>query len=244
MKRRAAMTCVRLALCVAACNAAGAELADFRIDYDVRLASIGAGNGIVRLEVSDNRLLYVSTVTPRGLISTLFGDTLQIRSQSRLEDGRLVAEEYVKEHARSPDKDQRYRFEAHGHAVEVLKKGRVSFLSVPPGTLDEASVQLQLTLDVAMGDGPWRYAVISNGKLKHYRFTRAGAEKITTALGEIETLLVERARLHGGEDDELDHRYWLSPAHGYLPVKVERVEDGRVKRTLTATQLRRGEAVR
>lgn len=244
MSRRATRACARLVLCAAACSACGAELADFKIDYDVRLSGIGAGNGVVRLEVSDSRLLYVSTVTPRGLLSTLFGDTLQIRARLRLEDGRLVAEEYVKEHARNPDRDQRYRFEAHGHAVEVLKKGRVSFLSIPSGTLDEASVQLQLTLDVAAGDGPWRYAVVSNGKLKHYRFTRAGAEKITTALGEIETLRVERARLRGGESDELDHRYWLSPAHGYLPVKVERIKDGRVKRTLNVTQLRRGEALR
>ena len=246
MRRRAATTGARLILCAVACSAAGvnAELVDFRIDYDVRLAGIGAGNGVVRLEVNDDRLLYVLTVTPRGLFSTLFGDTLQIRSRLRSEDGHLVAEEYVKEHARNPEKDQRYRFEAHGRAVEVLKEGRVSFLSIPPGTLDEASVQLQLTLDVPAGDGPWHYTVVSNGKLKHYRFTRADAEKITTALGEIDTLRVERTRLHNGEDDELDHRYWLSPAHGYLPVKVERVEDGRVKRTMTVTRLRRGEAIR
>ncbi len=213
--------------------AGASELAPFEITYDVRLAGLDAGEITVRLEINGDRLRYTSSVTPRGVLALLFGDTLRISARMRREDGRIVAEEYATSYARNPDKDQRYRFEAHGHSVEVLKERRVYFLPTPPGTLDEAGVQLQLTRDARKRNGPWRYVVVSNGKLKRYRFAETGVEMIATALGEIEALRVERARVRDGEDAETDHRYWLSPAHRYLPVRIERLKRGRVTRTMT-----------
>ncbi len=236
-KARGLLLCV---VCAATCAGGGthdAELAPFEITYDIQLAGLGAGKGTVQLKPNGNRLLYITTVTPRGLLSTLFGDTLKIRTHIHLEEGRIVAEEYIKEYTRKADRKQRYRFEAHGRSVEILKKGRVYFLPVPAGTLDEASVQLQLSRDVAARDGPWHYAVVSNGKLRHYRFAETGVETITTTLGKIETVRVERTKVRDTGNHTIDHRYWLSPAHRHLPVKVERIEDGRVKRTMVATTI-------
>ncbi len=230
MNKRVATACVLLMCVVGAARAA--ELTPFKVTYDIQFAGLNAGEGIVQLELDGDRLLYTSTVTPRGLFALLFGDTLQVSTRLRRESERIVAEEYTKKYARHSKKDQRYRFEAHGHSVEVLKKGRVYFLATPGGTLDEASMQLQLTRDARTRGGPWRYTAVSNGKLKRYRFTEVGIETVATTLGEIEAVRVERTRVRDGRDDEPDYRYWLSPAHHYLPIRVERLKDGQGEREL------------
>ena len=223
-------------------DAATAGLAPFEITYNIRFVGLGVGESTVRLENSGNHLLYTTTVTPRGVLAALFGDKLQINTRLRREDRAqgttLVAEEYTQKHARNPDKDQRYRFEAHGRSVEVLKEGRVYFLAIPPGTLDEAGVQLRMIDDVRRHDVSWDYPVVSNGKIKHYRFTEAGMETIATTLGEIKALKIERTRVRDGKSGEVDHRYWLSLAHGHLPVKVERLKGGKIQRVMTVKTIK------
>ena len=226
-----AKTCALLLSVI--CTAHATEPVPFKATFDIRIAPLGAATAVAQLELNDDRLLYTSTITPRGLISKLSGDTLHFTAQMRYENGRVIAEEYSKTHARNTKKDQRYRFETHGRSVEILKKGRVYFLEAPTGTLDEVSMQLQMILDAHAGNSPWHYTLVSNGKLKRYRLVEVGGEIITTALGNIETIRIERTRLRGGKNDTIDLRYWLSPTHHYLPIKVERLKDGKAKGTIT-----------
>ena len=237
---RRALTCA-VWTAVASLTGAGigarADLAPFEVVYDVRLVGIGAGESTVQLEIDDDHLLYTSTTVPRGILAVLFG-SVQASARMRRENGVLIPEEYLTRHARNPNRDQRYVFDAHGRSVDVLKEGRTYLLPVERGTLDEASVQLQLMRDARGNDGPWSYPVVSNGKLKRYRFTATGVETITTALGEIETLRVERVRVRDDREDTTDHHYWLSPGHHYLPVRVERLKKGKVRRVITVKTIR------
>ena len=237
---RLVLLCLGLAACAAGASGGTSQPIPFEIHYEVRVIGFGKGESTVELEQHNDRWMYRFDVTPKGILALLPGDTVKIHARMRYEDRRLISEEYTQEHSRLTDKNLRYRFGADGHSVEVLKKGKMHFLHIPEGTLDEAAAQLQLTYDAARRDRPWERTVVAGGRLKRYRFQKAGTETIDTALGRINALRIERIRLRSSGTREMDHRYWLSPTHHYLPVRVERIKKDTVTRILTVKALRLG----
>jgi len=88
-------------------------------------------------------------------------------------------------------------------------------LPVPQGTVDELSVQLALIADLRAGHRQLSYPVIDDGTLEAMAFRVAGAERLDTRLGELDTVRVERVR-----DDDRATTYWFAPALGYMPVRI------------------------
>ena len=211
-----------------------AKITPFKVSYDIKLSGLDAGKSIVEVSVDDNLVSYALSISPRGIVAMLFGDTIHINAHMRLEKGRLLAKEYIKKHQRKQSKDQHYRFDADGLSVETLHKEHIDFLDIPKGTLDEASAQLQLILDAQTHNAVWHHTVVADGKLKHYQFSRVGTERIVTTFGDIETIKIARAKVRDKQVSEIDHFYWLSPAHHYLPIRVDRIKKGKVKRTMIA----------
>lgn len=244
MKNPAANLCL-LACLVVACREVPAQggasdssgITPLEIIYSIRSGTFASGKGKLNLSVDGNRLNYELTVVPTGL-TNLFAGTAHATARMRLDEGRIISEEYIKKYRGNPDKEERYRFDTKKSSVEVLHKERVYTLETPREVFDEAAMQLQLTLDVQRHDGPWRYTVISNGRIRHYRFAEIGREHIDSAFGRIETVKVQRARSGDSGKNEADYYYWLSPAHRYLPVRIEKLSDGKVKRKLTARSIR------
>lgn len=211
-------------------------LAPLEIVYDVRHGTFASAKGTLKLDVDGNRLDYALTIVPTGLTS-LFAGAVDVTARMRLDKERIVAEEYIKKYRGNPAREERYRFDTQKSSVEVLHKERMYTLETPHGAFDEASVQLQLILDVQQHGGPWYYTVTSNGKVKRYRFSEIGREPVDSAFGRIETIKIQRARLRDTGKEEIDYCYWLSPAHRYLPVRAEQLSDEKVKRKLTARSI-------
>ena len=237
--------CLLPCLAIVLCNTVTAQTDAFHasepvsleITYDLQAGNFGTGKGRLKLHANDGRLSYELTIKPTGL-ARLFGDSLDVSARMRIEKERVLAEEYMEKHRKNETRRQHYRFEANRSTVKVLHEGKTYSLKVPEGALDEASMQIQLILDTQRHDGPWHYAVVSNGKIKHYRFTEVGSENIDSAFGRIRTIKIRRARLRNGKESDTDYHYWLSPTHRYLPIKAEKLENGKVKRTLTAQAIR------
>ena len=213
------------------------ELAPLKAVYNVRIGNFGTGKGEMELRADGDGLSYRMVVAPTGLLATMFGDAVEINARMRLEGGRVIAEEYTKEYRRNKSRNQHYRFDPNRSSVEMLEEGKTRFLEAPDGTLDEASMQLQLILDARRHDGPWLYAVASNDKIKRYRFAEIGTEHIDSAFGRVETVKIQRIRLRATGKSEIDYYYWLSPAHRYLPVRAEKLEDGKTERVLTVREI-------
>ena len=249
MKRFALTGCLLLGLAAIPCTTPAAPvevsptlgLTPLKAVYHVKISGFGggfgSGKGELELRGDSGGLTYRMTLAPTGLLA-IFADTVEITARMRLEGGRVVPEEYMKRHRKNKDKDRRYAFDPGRSSVEVLQEGKTWFLEASDGTLDEASMQLQLILDAQRHNGPWRYTVMSNDKIKHYSLTETGNESIDSAFGRIETIKLQRVRLHAGEQSEIDYYYWLSPAHRYLPIRVEKLENGKTKRVLTAREIR------
>ncbi|MEA3275656.1 MAG: DUF3108 domain-containing protein [Pseudomonadota bacterium] len=106
-------------------------------------------------------------------------------------------------------------------------------MEVPAGTLDKLTVLLALRQDLAAGSQDLTYPVADGGKLKSYRYRVAGPQQVTISDRAWESIEVTRSKQEG----PTDYRIWLAAKLRYLPVLVEREEDGALFRMeLTATE--------
>lgn len=103
--------------------------------------------------------------------------------------------------------------------------------SVTSGTLDKLTYQLKLREDVkqAVADGqtgnPLTYLVADDEKFKEYKFRIMGEEVLSTPLGQLNTVRVERIR----ENSKRQTALWLAKDHEYLLVRLKQVNTkGRV----------------
>ena len=98
------------------------------------------------------------------------------------------------------------------------------------GTLDKLSYQYQLKLDLARlklsehESSTLEYTIADGDKLKHYRFTVAGEEVLTTPEGDMLTVKLERIREHGSGRQTT---FWLAKNHDYLLTKLKQQGKGK-----------------
>lgn len=95
-----------------------------------------------------------------------------------------------------------------------------------PGAQDKATVPLQLAAiargdagqlsgDIDMFVGEERYGAV-------YTFNVVGPEEIDTPIGRLQAVRIARPPKQGSYKSRLD--IWLSPAHGWIPVKIQSSE--------------------
>ena len=98
-------------------------------------------------------------------------------------------------------------------------------LPVPPGTMDKFNYTLALMRDLDRGERRVEYPIADGGRLRRYVLTGIGEERIETALGTFDTVVVRRER----ENAKRETTLWCASALGFLPVKiVHRERDGTV----------------
>ena len=98
-------------------------------------------------------------------------------------------------------------------------------MPVPTGVMDKLGYLLALMRDLGRGERGIEYAIADGGKLKRYTLTGIGDERIETALGAFDTVVVRRER----ENAKRETTLWCASALSFLPVKiVHRERDGTV----------------
>lgn len=211
----------------------GEELSPFKATYKIGIPNITGAEMTVTVKREDNKLLYQSKVTPAGL-----GKLLNIKAYSYSKIIRLgkywLPIVYEKE---VPDKNKKqlYRFDWKNYKASVLYKGQQYDLAISKNTVDENTFQLKLREDIinSLGaDFEQDYTLLSDGRLKERRFVKKADQTIKTRLGTFKTIRVVRYK-----DEIPDQIYWLSPEHNYLPLKIVKLSDEKVKTTLTLTSL-------
>lgn len=113
-------------------------------------------------------------------------------------------------------------FDWPNQELRYSKKNKVTSLPLQSGYLDIITQKLQLRLDLQSGKETLSYPVIFRGKLKQYNFQIINNEILETAIGPLNTVLVQRVR----EDNQRQTKIWLATDWDYLAVRLEQVEDG------------------
>jgi hypothetical protein len=102
-------------------------------------------------------------------------------------------------------------------------------LQLETHTLDKLVYQIALMSDLNSQQQQFNYRVADGGKLKDYNIQVIGQETIATPLGQIDTVVLKRARQ---KKSKRETTLWCAPALNYLPVKL--VHDESSGATFTA----------
>ena len=86
-------------------------------------------------------------------------------------------------------KDVRLVFDWPADRVTGTSKGKPVDLPLVAGTHDTASVQAAMILELLAGRKPTSFNVITDGKLREYRYWPEGTQQLQTPLGKVDTVI-------------------------------------------------------
>lgn len=135
----------------------------------------------------------------------------------------------------SDDAEFHYDWE-HGRVAGTVRGAPLDVATVP-GLQDVMSIRAAPMVDLLAGRALHEYAMLDGREIKHYVYTRGGNEKIKTALGEVDTVVVNSDR-KGSDGHGRMWRYWYAPSLNWLPVRIEQRENGQTRMLLTVRSLK------
>ncbi|MDP1708105.1 MAG: DUF3108 domain-containing protein [Gammaproteobacteria bacterium] len=96
-----------------------------------------------------------------------------------------------------------------------------STLPVAAGTLDKLAYQVALMDDLKQGKTELAYTLLDDDETKTYHFQVVGEETLSTPLGTLETLRIERVMNAGSKRRTT---FWCAPSLNYLLVRLDQRE--------------------
>jgi hypothetical protein len=207
---------------------------EFVADYDVRVNGIKVGSATFRLShLERDEYLYQSAASKAGLGRLLGSDKATESSRWRLADNRVQVLEY-QAHNEAGDDDDNAHLVFHWDSLEVENRGAGEHwrIAMPEGTLDQMVMQLAMLFDLRDGKTTFRYPVATRGRIKEYRFERAGDEITELPFGDYRTVRLERT------DEERDRSWvWSAPELEYFPVRFVKHKQSGLKTEILLRRL-------
>lgn len=216
---------------IAAVNAHSAraeepQLAPFVAEYDVKYGSFSVGTSRTELSRSatPGQWLIESRTRASGLARLIAGGTLVQRSTFQLEaDGMRPLSYRFDDGMKRSEKDVTLDFDWAAGRVKGVAEGVPVDIAVETGLQDVGSMQAFVLLRLSDGAEPGMVAMIEKDSINYYRYTLLRRERLTTALGDFDTLVYRSARDGNARETLL----WYAPALGNVNVQAEQRRDGK-----------------
>lgn len=201
-----------------------AALPEFSAQYQLTRNGFAIGETHASLQIqTDGTFLYELRTDPSGILAWLTNTRVQERTAWTMQGEELLPLQYTYQRVvGGKERSVRQTFDWEQGVVRADIEGKSREITVPDGTLDKLLVQLALMLDLQAQSQDLEYRIVDDGKLKIYRFRIIGRERITTPMGDFDTLKV--ARIQEGRNRST--MLWCAPELRYLPVRIDQVEDG------------------
>jgi len=176
-----------------------------------------AGSARIVFTISENNTYTLSSVTEaNGLASLFLGAVVQKSEGVVLENG-LRPNYYTYLYGNDDKKMQSANFAWSDGIIEMNSEKGKKTEALVAGTQDFLSFMYQFMFIPPLENTE---IAMSNGKkLRTYSYSFQGEDKITTKLGELNTIHL----LKIGDDDEKTE-LWLAIDYQYLPVKIRKTE--------------------
>lgn len=177
--------------------------------------------------------LYSSDTRTVGLVAALYKDHIVEESRWTLQAGEVRPLAYHYQRNRSKKKRTiNIHFDWDKNEIVNMVNDRQLLMPLKPGILDKLVYQYALMRDVPKNAPEIIYDVTDGGKMKKYNFSRAGREVLSTPLGKLETVKLQKVK----HDDQSRLVIWVAEALHYLPVQVESTdEEGRTTTAIIQT---------
>jgi hypothetical protein len=212
---------VLLAACTPLCLPGLADagvLSPFSAVYEVTRDGMSLGHARFSLSADGgNCYAYKGVADPEGLAALLIGRSTE-ESHFCLQNGRLRSQSYSTSREGGGSKDN-YRL-SFDWTRGLVSTGNGEPRQLPEDAVD--SIAMHIAIRKAMQetggstpDKPILLSVVDDDGVRQYSFAASGHEPLKTALGNMDTVLVERI------NTKRKIRFWLAPSLDYLPVKFE-----------------------
>lgn len=150
----------------------------------------------------------------------------EIDETSRLhwdEQGQIIPQQYhYQRTGLGKNRETLLDFDWKQQTVTNKEQSNPWSMNTPSGVLDKLSYQLQLRNDLLNQRDTMSYRVADGGSLSTYKFSVMGDEILETAIGQLNTVKVERVRKNSDRVTYL----WLAKDWDYLVIKIVQLEDG------------------
>ena len=133
-----------------------------------------------------------------------------------------VVEYRMQQKAGWSERSQLLRVNARARTASSTYKDQTTALPYSPGLIDKHGVTAAIMSDLSAGKrGDLAYTVAERRTVEPQRFRTAANVKLTTALGQLRAVRVERVR-DGGEGRVT--KIWFARERGWLPLRIKQVE--------------------
>ncbi|MGD0491480.1 MAG: DUF3108 domain-containing protein [Steroidobacteraceae bacterium] len=195
--------------------------------------SVGVSDLQLQRDSQPGQYHYTWTISARGIFRLAYSHDVTQQSWFGVVDDHVRPKRYRGEEGSS---FVAFEFDWEtGHAFGS-SEGKPIDLVLKPGTQDLMSIQVEVMLDLKNGNLPPIFHIIDKDQIKEFLYTREGTEKLRTAIGMLDTVVV--ASRHGPTDSRV-LRMWFAPDLGYVPVQAERRRDGKLEFAMRIRTLQR-----
>jgi hypothetical protein len=229
---------VMLAMAAADTTGAAEPLKPFRATYDVVWHSMTAGTNQMDLALdSDHHYVYTSRANARGLFRVVFSEEIRQTSWFTVNDAGVQPSRYRGDDGTDDkERDIALDFDWTAGRVTGVAEQKPVDLALVPNAQDVMSIQMAHIYDLLRGARIGSYSIVDKTRIKEYTYVPEGTARIKTAIGDLDTVVWRAER---GTGSRRVTRTWHAPSLDYLPVRAERLNDGKREWLMVITTLKR-----
>lgn len=180
---------------------------------------------------------YLSETNTAGLLAVFRKDRIIEKSTWHLEGKQLQPLVYSYEHSGGrKDRDVKIHFDWSTRKIINTVNGSSWQMPIQAYIMDKLLYQLAIMQDLKNGEKKISYTVADGGKIKTYDFELVGEETVDTPIGNFHSLKLVRHKPNSKRATTI----WCAKELGYLPVKVDNVENSG-RRTMAIIESLAGE---
>jgi hypothetical protein len=216
---------------------ASADVRPYTASYSVEWRGMGAGTSTVELaQLEGDRWSYTSRNLARGLFKLALPHPVTQSSIFRIRDGKVTPLTYrVDDGSKATTRDIALDFDWSAGRVRGTAEDENVDAEIPAGAQDALTAQIVLMRELLAGREPGNLRLIDKDEVKVYDYVREGTERLTTPVGDVETVIFRSSR----EGSTRVTRLWLAPSLGYIPVRAQQKRGDRTEFTMTLRTLKR-----
>ena len=231
--------CPRFALTALLLLSTGTAHADELKPYTATYKGIWHGMTVavstLKLEQTGDTWTFSSRSEPRGIGKIASGVFPPLQVSVVKVSGEGVLPQSFKSGGGNADKSIELRYDWQAQKVTGMYESTKVDLPLTPDVQDDGSVQLDLIVELLAGRTPPTVQLIDKNSVREYQFSRDGEATITTAIGEVHTVIFKSQK----KNSPRITRFWCAPDRGYIPLRVQQKRDDDIQWTLEIQSLTR-----
>jgi len=189
-----------------------------RIEYRVMTGGMTVGTSMRTLTRNgDGTFSHQLQTVPQGFARVFTKTEWFEEGRFRLRDRTLEPLYYEKYRVGGKPRRQKATFDWDKSRL-TYKDGRTDALT--PGVADDASVFFRLMLDPPAAGTGGKFTITNGKRLVPYEYRFLRTEKLSTALGDREALVVEWRSLDESDDDRPHFTAWLAQDGYHVPLRI------------------------